>query len=98
MGPVRLPRPSSSADNKIGRQGRRPRKYTNWIFSTCGTMPSAASRGIENVSVFSRVSLSRRLAVIGTTSSIFRWLAWAKFTARREKSGASGMTRSRLPK
>ena len=61
-------------------------------------MPSAASSGIENVSVFSRVSLIRRLAVVGTTSSILRWFAWPKFTASREKSGASGMTRSRLPK
>ncbi len=72
IGPVRLPRPRSRAESRIGRHGSRPRKYTNWILSTCGTMPSAASSGIENVSVFSRVSLMRRLAVIGTISSILR--------------------------
>ena len=60
-------------------------------------MPSAAMRGIENVSVFSRVSLSRRSAVDGITSSILRWFASAKLIMRREKSAASGMMRSRLP-
>ena len=61
-------------------------------------MPSDARIGSENVSVFSRVSLIRRRADGGATSSTLRWPESAKLISSKEKSGARGTTRLRAPK